>query len=392
MRFIRHSYLMIIFSICFTSYSSALDLNIIDTGEVPFELIKGAIVVPVKIDNSLYRFVLDTGGYLTVSEQLKNEHSLEVVSSIEVSDINRNVREFSMVAIPKMSIGNWDLSNRESILSDSYKVYPTSCFELDGMIGRDLLKDVFLLIDYSTKMLRITNQSNLLSMDKVFSTKMKISKRGLPSVKMEINGKKQFIEFDSGSRDWFSYKTADLSAKSKRANKDIQHYKGVFSFGVSGKDYTPENRYRRKMDKVKIGGVVFENSYSDLSKKTAPRIGAGLLRYGVVLVDYINNYFYYKGFEDKAVKIDLSHHGFAIAKVEGKYIIKWVLKDSEASEKGLSFGDEIITINGSSIEELNDECYNYINDYPMLDEEKLLLKILKPNGVREEVVIDRMRF
>ena len=46
-----------------------------DSGDINFEFIKEKIIVPVKIAGKNYRFLLDTGGILEVSQELQDYFS-----------------------------------------------------------------------------------------------------------------------------------------------------------------------------------------------------------------------------------------------------------------------------------------------------------------------------
>ena len=370
-----------------SSLKKNANTTIIDSGPVPFELIKGAIIVPVSIGDIVYRFVLDTGGYFTIAETIKDAQNLAVTSEIEVSDISQLSRNFEKVAVPTLRIGNWEIKGEEAIVSNSYNTYPTRCFGNTGMIGRNLLKDVLLQIDYATKTLRITNQANRLQLNPEARNKMKISKRGLPSVKLALDGKRQYIEFDSGSKDWFSFKTSDLADRQNSSTNEMAVYEGIFSFGFSGKDLTSEQRYSALINQLALGNVIFEDSHSDLSKRTAPRIGSGLLQYGTVTIDYRDGWFYYEGYEAAPITVTPLKRNFSVAKIDGRFIIKWVKKGSDADAQGLQYGDHVLAINGSPLEDLGEECELYVDDYSFLNQSTLQLTTKDAAGTTRTLTV-----
>ncbi len=361
----------------------------IDTGSVPFKLVKGAIVVPVVIAGVTYDFVLDTGGFLTVSDGVKKREGLAVASTIKVSDISQITKTFDIVNVPALTIGNWTITNSEAIVSDSYASYPNRCFGLDGMIGRNLLKDVLLQFDYSKMTLRITNQASNLVLQEDARRKMKISKRGLPSLNVDINGKSRYIELDSGSRDWFSFQSSESQQQLQDEETEVLTYEGVFSFGVSGKNLNAESRYSTPVDEVAIGNVTYSNSYTDLSKKSAPRFGSGLLEYGMLTIDYLNKAYYYQAYSNNPVSIPKERPSFSIAKIDGQYLIKWVAKNSDAEQKGLKYGDRVLEVEGADVESFGSECELYLSDYPFLDQESVQLRVMTTSGEQKEVVVQQ---
>lgn len=44
-----------------------------DSGNIPFELTKEKIIIPVQIGGRTYRFLVDTGGIFEISEELQNQ-------------------------------------------------------------------------------------------------------------------------------------------------------------------------------------------------------------------------------------------------------------------------------------------------------------------------------
>lgn len=360
----------------------------IDTGWVPFRLVKGAIIVPVSINGTAYSFVLDTGGFLTLSDEINKQEDFKVTSTVEVSDISQLTKTFDMVEVPVLSIGNWTIPKAEAIVSSNYASYPNRCFGLDGMLGRNVLKDVLLQMDYSTMSLRITNQKSRLRLNETARGKMKISDRGLPGLEVDINGKSRFIELDSGSRDWFSYQTAEAERQLEQGTTEVLSYEGVFSFGVSGKNLNAESRYSSLVTTLKIGNILFEESYSDLSKRSAPRFGSGLLAHGTLTIDYLNNAYYYDGYSDAPVTVVDQRPNFSLAKINGQYIIKWVRKASEAERLGLSYGDHVLSVNGAEIESYGTACELYLADYPFLHAEVVKLRLEDANGLQKDLIIN----
>ncbi|MFD1616247.1 hypothetical protein [Gelatiniphilus marinus] len=111
-------------------------------------------------------------------------------------------------------------------------------------------------------------------------------------MKLRINDKNEYIEFDSGPGDFYSPKTSDVEKKI-RINGILSFY-GVFSFGVTMENIKRTNRYREKTKRFDIANTTFTNFYSQFSKVSAARIGAGILKYGKLTLDYKNGWFYYE--------------------------------------------------------------------------------------------------
>ncbi|MEL7220750.1 MAG: aspartyl protease family protein, partial [Bacteroidota bacterium] len=351
--------LILLLSICFISLTFAQD-----TGIIPFKMVKGAIIIEVEIADSTYNFVLDTGGYLSISKEIQERLSLMVSSSVTVSDINKNEKVFEKAILPQIVIGGLVFQNREAIIISDYGEYPDRCFGISGMIGRDFLRGKITYFDYAKQEMRITEEANHIpALESMNYTRLKTSKRGLPDIKIEIDGKKRFIELDSGSPDFISFKTAELESilAKENAKHGIRAYEGIFSFGVAGKSYTPTLRYSRTISEWRIGHEIFQNTTSQLSKPSAARMGAGLLLRGIVALDWKNNRFYFDTYENHQLPIE-ENFGFDIGKIRGEHTIKWVEKGTAAERQGLQYGDIVLSINGRDPAKW-DECNCYLNGY-----------------------------
>ena len=204
-----------------------------DSGKLPFELIKEKIIIPVQLNGNTYKFLVDTGGIFEISENLQKEFNFKQTESTSITGINGNEIEIKTVIIPQVKLGNWAFKDKKAIVSDLHSKYPYSCFQLDGMIGRDFFDKVILQFDHASNTFRLTENINNIELDKDHRTKLKLSERGLPDVKLKINNKNEYIEFDSGSGDYYSPKTSDVEKKFKKTTKMMYLYFMEYSLLVS---------------------------------------------------------------------------------------------------------------------------------------------------------------
>tara|TARA_R110002124_G_scaffold5301_1_gene33032 strand:+ start:44916 stop:46091 length:1176 start_codon:yes stop_codon:yes gene_type:complete len=361
-----------------------------DTNELPFELIKEKVIVPVEINGKSYKFLLDTGGIFEISQGLQNEFNFDKTSTTTIIDINRNEIELNTVVVPEIKLGNWTFSNRKAIVSDLPHKYPYSCFDLDGMIGRDFFDDVILQFDHASGTFRMTDDIKALSFDKANRTKLKFSKRGLPEFKVTIDGKSEFIEFDSGSGDLYSPKTEEVEKRQVRnGNTKLLEFEGQFSFGVTMDDIKNSTRYMEKIERLEIANTTFNNFYSQFSKASAPRIGAAILKYGKLTLDYKSGWFYFSPYSKSPKMVRYETFGFDIAIIDGNYVVKYVLVDSEAEKLGLRPGSKILMINNFSTKERNFDCEGYLNGYSFNDKPTIEIMFLDISEEEKTIILHK---
>ena len=363
-----------------------------DTGEIPFEMVKNAIVISVQIEGETFRFVLDTGGGLMISKPLQRKFGFQSVEGLRVSDVSKNERIFDRVLIPKIRIGNAEFENAKAIVAFGGESYPDSCFNTDGMIGRDFFTGKILHMDYKRSVVRLADDETLFELKEEYKAPLRISDRGLPDVQVVIDGKKEFVEFDSGSGDFFSFKSKKAKRLRKKKDKEKLRFKGVFSFGVSKKSYDPIYRYKVKLNRFVLGKTMFKDFYSDFSKATAPRIGASILYYGAVTVDYKNLGFYFQPYKTIKPIPAFETFGFDVAYINEQYVIKWVLEGSKAEKKGLRYGMPVLKINGKALPHKGTICDAYINGYSFTEADEVSIEYLDTNNELQVISLEKMKF
>ncbi|MFD1162737.1 MULTISPECIES: aspartyl protease family protein [Hwangdonia] len=364
-----------------------------DTGKMSFELIKEKIIIPVQIGNKTFRFLVDTGGIFEISEEVQNQFNFNQTKSITIVDINRKEVEIKSVTVPEIKLGNWSFKNRKAIVSDLHSKYPYSCFELDGMIGRDFFDKVILHFNYATKTFRLKENEKAVDVNKNNRTKLKLSHRGLPNLQLRLNGKKEYIEFDSGSGDFYSPKTSDVEKRLTKSNpNEALKFTGEFSFGVSMDDIKISNRYKEKVKSLQLGSTTFINFYSQFSKISAPRIGARILKYGAVTLDYKNGWFYFKPYKPNQNIEPFKTFGFDVAIQNRCYKVKWVLDNSEAYHLGMRSGDKILSINNVSTNNINEDCFGYLNGYSFKNKQRITVVFLNNQSVKKSIELEKIVF
>lgn len=384
-----HQLLSLLFLFLWSTLSAQPDQ---DSGWIPFELVKNKVIVPVTVGEQSYRFILDTGGILGVAPRLQERHQLPAGVPFLISDINRVEKEIPTAIVPDLAIGDWHFKDRRAFLDDVLERYPSNCLEADGMIGRDFFDDILLQFDYAQRRLRMTTRRDALDLTGHDRTKMRLSRRGLPDVRLKLNGKKTYVEFDSGSGDFFSYRTDQAEAIRAKNPAKVLAFRGIFSFGISQDVPPPTTRYAVKVDELVMAGTSFRNFYADLSKVTEPRIGADVLRYGIVTLDYQKGWWHFKPYPEAAKAPGYDTFGFDIARIGETTIIKWVLEESPAARAELASGDVVLQINGRPVSEFTGDCTGYLNGYDFHREESVQLTVKRGDDAARTVRLSKARY
>ncbi|MEL7191318.1 MAG: aspartyl protease family protein [Bacteroidota bacterium] len=332
--------------------------------EIPFEWVKGKILVPVLIGGETYQFILDSGGLLMVSERVASRHRLDTVGTIQVSGINKLSETLHKVRVPQVSLGTLSFDDYEAIIGPFLQQSPTECLGADGMIGRDFLKEMIVQYDLAQRKIIFTDQLQGLSLNPLDATPMKASKGRIPRLTLSSSlGKIKNVAFDSGSNDLFSWKKSDASKlvqRGKIADENVAQLYGIFSMGVGGKLPPEQENYRIKMDFVQIGRHQIQNFYTDTGKASGARVGTEIMKYGIITTDNLNQRFYFSPFSDGDQAEPKPSLGFGVRVSNQKLIVSYVIKNSPASQEGITAGVEILQLDGRSAKAyVADYCKTY---------------------------------
>lgn len=142
--------------------------------EIPFEYVKGKIILPVTLGGEVYRFILDTGAPTILSNRVAEKLGITLLDSIKVSDANETKQQMGLVTIPKLSLSDLHFHNSTALVYTIKTNDIFSCFQIDGFIGSNLLHHSVLQINHKEKKIRITDAIDKLAVNKKSKTKLKL--------------------------------------------------------------------------------------------------------------------------------------------------------------------------------------------------------------------------
>ena len=320
--------------------------------ELPFEYVNSKIIIPVVIENKTYRFLLDTGAPNCISLQLKKELNAKVIQQLAVTDANNTKSMMDIVTLPELSIGGITFLNSLALAYTEDKNIIFDCFEIDGFIGSNLLRNSVLQIDTRNKILRITDDLDSVLTDKKRGTKIALlGNQSSPFIWIKITGKKSAKEqvlLDTGMKGFY-----DLSNRAYKIFKDkteielLHTGNGSASLGMFENTQT-NTMYKVLVPEITIAETKFTNITTTTTSDSNSRVGIDLFEHGLGTLDYKNKRFYYKAYKDTT---DLSEIElpFSPTIVNNKLVIGIVWKESLKDK--ITTGDEIIEINGVNYEQ-----------------------------------------
>ncbi|MCD6543498.1 MAG: clan AA aspartic protease, partial [Flavobacteriaceae bacterium] len=293
--------------------------------EITFEYVNSKIIVPVEIEGKSYRFILDTGAPNIISKELFHAIKNDSLTTIPIMDINQKEEDLMVVSIPKLVLGDITFNNSASLVYDLKRNRIIDCFQIDGFIGSNMLRNSIVQIQLKNKLLKITNDKKRLLLHKKNSTKLKLlGMQSLPFIWMNLfgNGKaKDQILIDTGMSGF--YDMSFLSFKifeEENILKFVDSSKGSTASGLFG-FHTKTVQYRTLIPKIKIANSSFTNFVSITTHDKYSKIGTDILNYGDITIDYKNKRFYFEPFQKEKIDLKEKLLGFKPAYIDDKIVI-----------------------------------------------------------------------
>lgn len=344
---------------------------------LPYRLVGGKMIVEMKMNGQLRSFIFDTGGQTALTEEVCDELGLPACDSIKITDVNGKQGGYRRVLIqeladPEMKI---QLKTIPTIVIPAPS--PFACFQVDGLIGSDLLQYFIVEIDGKAQTIKLiaSQQYAAPSLRKMLPF---AGGGGMPIINIQIGrGNGVPVLFDTGCPGFLNLKESDYERlENAGAFQSVQTGYGEGAIGVGGMAGV-DTSYRVCMPVVSIGASRFLNVSSETSTPPYTLLGVKLLDYGKVTIDYARSRFYFEPYEEKAQDMEQRHYDINLRVKDGDLVVSSLWSDKYA---GVRIGDKVIKINGEPVRKY-DFCESILNGIPELKKKKSnKLTILTKNG------------
>lgn len=344
--------------------------------EIKYEDVNGKIIIPVSIEGKTYRFLFDTGAPNLISKDLWDKIGSKAIKNISVSDANQKKQSMELAKIPKLIIGNVSFKNSSALIFDNENNLVFDCFDIDGIIGSNILRKSVVQIDSKKKVVILTNDSKKIQNNKKHASKLVlIGNQSSPYINIKLKGEQSGNEnllLDTGASGFY-----DLSQKNfkilnqKNIYKIISKGTGVSSLGMFGVGNQNE-QYRLKVPELIINNQVFKNVITITGDDDNSRIGSDILNYGIITLNFIKKIFYFEAYQSDN-NLDEKLLGFTPTIKNNKLVVGFIWDDS--LKDNIQFGDEIIEVNGINAQK-RDIC-DFINKESIFKQNDVLDIIFK---------------
>ena len=332
------------------NYGSIAERNYLTI--IRFEMMGDKLIVPVSIEGQTYRFLLDTGAPNIISKELDSILNPKEIGSLPTSDATGKRSRLKVVAVKSLQFGDVSFENTATLVYDLNDSAIFRCFDIDGFIGSNMLRKSIIQIDAETKTIILTNNKKNLILDKKQSTKIRLTKnQSSPYLWIKLKGEESGREellIDTGADDLYDLSKQHYSIfKEKTIFEFIGKAEGASSISLFG-DAPVNTQFKLLLPKLEVNGFEIENVVTQTTNDDNSRIGARLLQYGKMTLDYKGKRFYFQPYELSSPEINYDY-GFSNTYIKDKLSIGFVW-DASLTDK-IAFGDEVLAINDFDINE-----------------------------------------
>lgn len=339
-------------------------------------------------------FVFDTGASTAVMDKTTASRLGITADTKQYATGASGSQEYEIAINRTLTIANVAFNKLNLVLVDLQELTNRSGVQIDGIIGYDVISRYITQFDFAHKKLHLYNKTTDIK-DTAGYTAHKIHMgSAIPMVTIDCSFKDgtqvsgDFL-FDSGANLGILFNTP-FAKKHQLADKFEK------SINISSRGLTATSTSTVGMTKkVSLLGNTFTNVPVSLSESTqgvssqkgfAGILGADIINRFDMILDYKKKKLYLKPNQYYKDAFDVPLIGFSIKKSNQKVIIGDVIQDTEAAQKGIESGDEILSINGTT--------HTTLKPYrELLKNEGQTVKILikKKSGEQKEITFALQR-
>lgn len=344
--------------------------------EIPFEMRLGLVVIPVTINGKTYEFLVDTGAPNVCSKELAAELNLKTKVTQTTGDSQGVKEKLNFVVVPEIYLNGICFKETGAAIADLKQSDVIACLDIDGIIGANLMKEAIWEFDYERKVITISEKKSSFSIpENAIRLPFTPALSSTPQVTITYNGvEDKNVTFDTGSNGLFT--TSKATLKKIEEKKPLK--KKALSFGSSGSGLygvaKADTSYLILIDSTQVGGLYIENNAVSI-ENGARLIGTKFLKNFRVIIDWNVKEILLipvKDFKNNTFE----SFGFSPFISENKLIVNELYVNSQASEKGIKIGTQILEVDGINYRTCSADQFCTIITNGLVSEEKKSITLL----------------
>jgi len=300
----------------------------------------GLIIVPIQFNGVEKNFIFDTGASVSVGFSWIKEELVKTSKTLKITSSSRKKSRLRYYKSDSINLASARITKHRILATNDSDIF--SCYNIDGVLGVDIIAEFNWIINYDKKYLIMYNKDFFPeNLKKMHSVDFDYDKRR-PYAYLNFGNERLRFLLDTGATFSDIY-LKDYSRIQNTSHTKREAYNGFFDFtGTLNKSKSSIMRFPIVTTKdININGIF------DFSKKSS-KIGNSLWKNNTLFLSLNSDMLYTSLKEIKELR---KGYGCAFVYDNNKITVVKVVVDSQAWEQGLRQGDAIQMINGKTFED-----------------------------------------
>lgn len=322
---------------------------------VPFRLLNNHIYVQVRLNGQPLQMLFDTGGMNVVTPDAARRLGLKAEGAIQGRGAGEKSEDVAIARVGELQLGEVTLKNQAFFVFPLAGLAEAEGVEVDGIVGYEVLKRFIGRVEYAAERLTFTLPAAY--REPAWATVVPFTFDGqTPQVQGEIDGVPGAFTIDTGSRVSLTLNRPFAEKHGLAARYGSKH-EALTGWGVGGGVRSLLARARvLKLGGAEVQGPVIDMALSEKGAFANPylagNVGGGVLKRFDVTFDYGNQRIFLEPNANHGKPDNYDRSGMWLNREGAGFKVMDVVKEGPAAEAGLKMGDEILSIDGRSAEEL----------------------------------------
>lgn len=274
---------------------------------IPMQVIRNSIIFDMEIEGETYNFFFDTGAGTIVSPELKDKYGLDSIGNYQMADFYGNTATIPTSSLPELTMDQLSEKNFEVAILRPLQNFQFCDIKIDGILGLEYFDGQVIKIDLGKGELTVASAISFLVED--FGSPLPMNykngtKRPYVNIHYSDSTNTENVLFDTGAlNDFLRLSNTSLQTLLTDSILNTKHILDTTFIhenkGLIGAQNDSIN-YRVHIPKLQIGEHGFLNpvvtTFDSWSESSI--LGAGILAKGVVVLDLVNDDFYFKPYPD----------------------------------------------------------------------------------------------
>lgn len=334
---IRRATMLILLAACFLFPARAAFYM-----AVPYSLEGGKMVVRASVGGQVGKFLLDTGAPCGLTASFAKRAKISGGETMRFSDSNGQSVSVQVAMLDRLLLGGVSFMQLQAVVLEEGNIVEQ--MGADGIIGYNLMRQGIVKFDSRRNLFILTDERDSLGLDYNYCSEM-LSGSYVPLLPVRVGTKVDTVMFDSGAESLYEMSVATY----RRLQSDttsirlLGHGTGTLSAGAAGVEQMSE-KWRLLIPVFHVGNARFSRATTITTDASDSRIGSPLLRYGDVVIDYADGFFYFLPHDPATTPDAYEPEWNVVVTVQDRRLVAGMVW--EETEGGVRSGDAITSING----------------------------------------------